>query len=167
MSLKIEVATRIAETVPMAIAVWDTDLKYVYCNLEWKKLYKIFDTVTGKCHLSLVPGVRADWLATYKKVLEHGEPIEVAEEKFIDIENKQVCIGYKIVRFSYRGNYYLLVYSWPSSKVPEPKLKKINAALLSSLLYLVINLIIHLIGNGEGKSLLEAIQMTLMSMGHG
>ena len=70
---------------PLAMAVFDMDMRYIYASKQWYKQYELgLDNIVGKNHYELFPEIleMPEWLEVHKKVL-NGKTMENPKDRFI------------------------------------------------------------------------------------
>ena len=68
---------------PSAVAMFDTDMKYLVASERWYVDYNLGDdNIIGKSHFDLLPEMPNDWREAYKLVLETGEEQRQDADRF-------------------------------------------------------------------------------------
>ncbi|WP_188467840.1 PAS domain S-box protein [Marivirga lumbricoides] len=66
---KIQILRTFIESLPVAVAMFDKDMKYIATSNKWIVDYRIKQKVTGISHYEIFPEIGDDWKAIHKKVL--------------------------------------------------------------------------------------------------
>ncbi len=74
-SLSLQILRELLREVPLAIAFFDLDLRYVAHSEEWLRAYRLEpSSLIGRRHYDVFPEISDDWRAIHKRCLE-GETI--------------------------------------------------------------------------------------------
>lgn len=85
----------IVEHAPAAIAVFDDQMRYVYVNEFWNKLFNIAESIIGKSHYEVFPTIPEHWKEYHRRGLK-GEVISKEEDFHILINGNKVWINWEI-----------------------------------------------------------------------
>jgi diguanylate cyclase (GGDEF)-like protein/PAS domain S-box-containing protein len=70
------------ERAPVAIAMYDTEMRYLAVSNRWKEAYSLVgQDIIGKCHYDITPNIPERWKAMYRRGLA-GESLKCDEELF-------------------------------------------------------------------------------------
>ncbi|UII29194.1 response regulator [Fulvivirga maritima] len=70
------------DAAPAAIAMFDTEMKYIAASDKWYKNYKLTDRkIIGLSHYEIFPEIGAEWKATHQQALS-GEICKAEEDRF-------------------------------------------------------------------------------------
>ncbi|HEY7894084.1 MAG TPA: PAS domain S-box protein [Gemmatimonadaceae bacterium] len=74
---------QVMEDMPVAVAMFDRDLRYLFASHQWRVRYGLQKTeIEGRCHYDLVPDVGADARAVHRRALG-GTIVRREEERVI------------------------------------------------------------------------------------
>lgn len=81
-SLPLPIARQFLETVPLSVAVFDSEVRYVYANLKWMQGYGIEgQDIIGKSHYEVFPEVPQRWRDIHQRCL-NGETLKAVSDPF-------------------------------------------------------------------------------------
>lgn len=83
---------------PVAIAMFDKDLRYLQASNRWYKDYKLSDTsIIGKRHYDIFPEIlqMPEWLAIHQRCL-NGEVVKMDEDPFLREDGETQWLRYEI-----------------------------------------------------------------------
>ena len=79
-----ERSQKFIEEAPTAIAMFDTEMRYIVASKKWKQDYHIEEVdIINKSHYDIFPDVKQEWKAIHLLGLE-GTPLQSEEDEFID-----------------------------------------------------------------------------------
>jgi PAS domain S-box-containing protein len=58
---------------PVAMAMFDTKMRFLACSQEWQTSYNLGESILGKCLYETMPDIPEAWKSTHKNVLQ-GQP---------------------------------------------------------------------------------------------
>ncbi|MEQ8677819.1 MAG: PAS domain-containing protein [Aggregatilineales bacterium] len=66
---------QMATYLPMAVAVFDREMRYLFANPSWIENFDLAETnVIGKSHYDIFPQIGGDWKAIHQKCLQNDNP---------------------------------------------------------------------------------------------
>ncbi len=92
------------EQAPVAVAMFDTDMKYITVSNEWYRHNHIEgEYIIGRSHYDVIPEIneRNDWKEAHQKVL-NGIELKNAKDKFVTKNGDNIWISWKAIPW-YKG----------------------------------------------------------------
>jgi PAS domain S-box-containing protein len=81
---------------PVALAMFDTQMRYLAVSLRWIEAYELYDQVViGQSHYEIFPEINDAWKAYHRKGLA-GEVIRIEHDRFIRANGNEVWIRWEI-----------------------------------------------------------------------
>ncbi len=81
---------------PMAMAMFDTKMRYIACSDKWYLDYNIQDTnIIGKSHYEVFPNLSQEWKTFHRKCLQ-GEIFKAEEDSFKPAPGLEVWVRWEI-----------------------------------------------------------------------
>ncbi len=87
------------EQAPVAVAMFDTEMRYITVSNMWYSDYNIVGkNIIGKCHYDVFPEVKEnpEWLAMHQRVLK-GREITNLKDKFVRDDGSVQWISWKLI----------------------------------------------------------------------
>lgn len=87
------------EQAPVAVAMLDSDLKYISVSNQWFQHFNIEErNIIGDFHLEVLPIIKEkpEWLDHYKSVLE-GEELSIAKDKIVFDDGTMKWVSRKLI----------------------------------------------------------------------
>ncbi|MEB3830063.1 PAS domain S-box protein [Phormidium sp. CCY1219] len=86
---------QIVTHAPVAMAVFDSEMRYLAHSNRWKCDYHLAEDAIGLCHYDLLPDIPPRWKTLYQKALQ-GEAISCAEDLWERDDGSKVYLNWAI-----------------------------------------------------------------------
>lgn len=91
-----EVLKTFISSNPMAMAMFDTKMRYISCSDKWYSDYSIQDdNIIGKSHYEVFPDLSHEWKTFHRKCLQ-GEIFKAEEDSFEPVPGHKVWLRWEI-----------------------------------------------------------------------
>ncbi len=76
-------ASILIENAPLAMAMFDTEMRYLIANRRWHKEFHLENTsLAGRSHFEIFPRISEDWKRIYSRCLQEGKVDRCEEDLF-------------------------------------------------------------------------------------
>lgn len=84
------------ERVPQAVAMFDTEMRYLVYSRQWAQDYRLEGDLTGRCHYDVFPGIPERWKEHHRRVFD-GESLANEEDSFVREDGKREWLRWELV----------------------------------------------------------------------
>lgn len=85
----------IIEYAPTAIAIFDKEMNYVMASKWWLELFNLNESIIGKNHYQVFPGIKEEWKLKHKEALQ-GKSVKTMNEAYVTSEGKKIYCNWEV-----------------------------------------------------------------------